>query len=88
MCDSVESNHGPRSFNPALYQLSYNRIADGVGIEPTQPVLETSSPALGHARLCSAQSRDRTDNLLFGRQALHQLSYSRLWDVMDSNHQG
>lgn len=29
------------------------RVAHGVGIEPTQSVLETNSPALGHVHVCT-----------------------------------
>lgn len=35
-----------------------------------------------------AQGRDRTDDLMFGRHLLYLLSYLRLWDVVESNHQG
>ncbi len=80
MRDRMESNHRPRIFNPALYQLSYYRSANGVGIEPTLQGFGGPHDTIPVPPVC-AKSRDRTDDLKFGKLLLYHLSYFRLWCV-------
>ena len=60
---------------PLLYQLSYWRIWQGrLGIEPTQAVLETASPALEHSPLYGDPYQTWTGVLLCDRQAWYSSS--------------
>lgn len=58
------------------------QFAPGVGIEPTQPVLETSSPILGTCPgICSTPDRTRTCNLLIRSQLHCPLCYRSIVGV-------